>query len=209
LTLNPADGAGPRSASALIRRQVRLHTRRVKVMRWLLPTLIMALIGLLAAFVIADALRTVRAKPVEAPTEIRMIGPHFIGRDTQGRAFNLAARQAVRDNVNMRLVELISPVIVMDAESPHPKTLTADKGVYDEDSRKLKLNGHVRVDDSTASTVATNDAEVDTRAGTVSGVSAIAGNGPMGNIRASSYSASQKGQVVNLRGGVHAELKAR
>ena len=76
-----------------------------------------------------------------------MVGPHFIGRDNQGRAFNLAARLAVRDDTNMQQVLLDSPVIVMDVDSAHPKTLTADHGVYDEDTRLLHLNGHVRVDD--------------------------------------------------------------
>jgi lipopolysaccharide export system protein LptC len=138
-----------------------------------------------------------------------MVGPHFIGRDNQGRAFNLAARVAQRDDTDMQRVLLSFPVIKMDTDSGQPKTLTADKGVYDEDTRILRLSGHVRVDDSTASTVATNDALVDTRLGTVSGVSALNGSGPMGEIHAGSYSASEKGQVVNLRGGVHAQLKGR
>src|SRR5580698_2222121 len=131
-------------------------------MRWVLPTLILALFGLLGAFVIGQAVRAAAARPREMPTQIRMVGPHFIGRDNQGRAFNLAAHQAVRDDTNMQIVMLTAPVIVMDVDNDHPKTLTADHGVYDEDTHLLHLTGHVRVDDSTASTIATNDAMVDT-----------------------------------------------
>ena len=54
----------------------------------------------------------------------------------------------------------------LDIDSPHPKTLTADHGVYDEDTRLLRLDGHVRVDDAAASTVGTEEALVDTKAGT-------------------------------------------
>ena len=43
--------------------------------------------------------------------------------------------------------------MVMDSDSPHPKTLTADHGVYDEDTRLLHLTGHVRVDDAAATVV--------------------------------------------------------
>jgi lipopolysaccharide export system protein LptC len=208
LTYAPS-AASISSNGALVRRRARAHTRLVMAMRWLMPTLILALLGLLGAFVVGQALQAAAARPKESPTQIRMVGPHFIGRDNQGRAFNLSARVAQRDDVDMQRVLLSFPVIKMDTDSGHPKTLTADKGVYDEDTRILRLTGHVRVDDSTASTVATNDALVDTRSGTVSGVSALNGNGPMGAIHAGSYSASEKGQVINLRGGVHAQLKGR
>jgi hypothetical protein len=197
------------TASALVRRQARAHTRMVLALRWLFPTLILALLGLLGAFLIGQAVRVAAARPKEMPTQIRMVAPHFIGRDSQGRAFNLAARLALRDDTNMQRVLLGSPVIVMDVDSVHPKTLTADQGVYDEDTHLLRLTGHVRVDDSTASTVATDEALIDTRAGTVTGVSPLNGSGPMGVIHAGSYTAAEKGEAVVMHGGVHAQLKGR
>jgi len=205
----PSASANAPQNSALVRRRARAHSRLVLAMRWVLPTLILALLGLLGAFVIGQAVRAAAARPKEMPTQIRMVGPHFIGRDNQGRAFNLAARLAVRNDSNMQQVMLGSPVIVMDVDSDHPKTLTADHGVYDEDTHLLHLNGHVRVDDAAASTVATDEALVDTKAGTVSGVSALNGTGPMGQIHAGHYRAAEKGQTVILSGGVHAQLKGR
>jgi len=197
------------STSALVRRRARAHTRLVLALRWLLPTLILALLGLLGAFVIGQAVRAAAARPKEMPTQIRMIGPHFIGRDNQGRAFNLASRLAVRNDANMQQVLLASPVIVMDVDSEHPKTLTADHGVYDEDTHLLHLNGHVRVDDAAASTLGTEEALIDTKAGTVVGGAALNGDGPMGQIHAGSYQATEKGQKLILSGGVHAQLKGR
>jgi lipopolysaccharide export system protein LptC len=178
-------------------------------LRWLLPTLILGMLGLLAAFVISEALRAAAAQPKELPTQIRMIGPHFIGRDDKGRAFNLASRLAVRDDANMQRVFLGQPVMVMDSDTPHPKTLTADRGVYDEDTRILHLTGHVRVDDAAASTAGSNEALVDTRVGTVTGVSPIAASGPMGSIQGGSYTATEKSGTVVMHGGVHAVLKGR
>jgi lipopolysaccharide export system protein LptC len=209
LTASPLTGARPSSAGALIRRRARAHSRLVLALRWLLPTLILGMLGLLAAFVVGQAVRAAAARPKELPTQIRMIGPHFIGRDEQGRAFNLASRLAVRDDSDMQRVYLSAPVMVMDSDSPHPKTLTADRGVYDEDTRMLRLTGHVRVDDAAASTVGSNEALVDTRAGTVSGVSAIAATGPMGAIQGGSYTATEKTGTVVMHGGVHAVLKGR
>jgi lipopolysaccharide export system protein LptC len=207
LTPSASVGAPSPPASALIRREARAHSRLVFVLRRLFPALIVALLGALAAVVIQTAMRDSVAAPKEAPTEIRMIAPHFIGRDDKGRAYNLAARLAVRDDADMQRVILGAPVLMLDADSAHPKTLTADRGLYDEDTRILKLSGHVRVDDATASTVATGDAYVDTRSGLVSGVSPISASGPGGSIRANSYSADQKSGRVVLHGGVRAELE--
>lgn len=209
MTVSPLTGARSSSVSALIRRQARAHSRLVLALRWLLPTLILGMFGLLAAFVVSEALRAAAAQPKEEPTQIRMIGPHFIGRDDKGRAFNLASRVAVRDDADMQRVYLGQPVMVMDSDTPHPKTLTADRGVYDEDTRILHLVGHVRVDDAAASTVGSNEALVDTRAGTVTGVSPIAASGPMGSIQGGSYTATEKSGTVVMHGGVHAVLKGR
>jgi lipopolysaccharide export system protein LptC len=176
-------------------------------LRWLLPTLILAMLGLLGAFVVAQALRAAAARPKDIPTEIRMVSPHFVGRDDHGRAFNLSSSLAVRDDANLQRVYLSAPRLVMDVDTPQPKTMTADKGVYDEDTRMLRLTGHVRVDDATASTVGTPEALIDTRAGTVTGAAGLAGNGPMGAVRANSYTASKDGKVT-LHGGVHATLKS-
>ena len=209
MTASPLTGARPSSAGALIRRRARAHSRLVLALRWLLPTVILGMFGLLAAFVVSEALRAAAAQPKELPTQIRMIGPHFIGRDDKGRAFNLASRLAVRDDADMQRVYLGQPVMVMDSDTPHPKTLTADRGVYDEDTRILHLTGHVRVDDAAASTVGSNEALVDTRAGTVTGVSPIAASGPMGSIQGGSYTATEKSGTVVMHGGVHAVLKGR
>jgi lipopolysaccharide export system protein LptC len=209
LTASPLTGARTATAGALIRRQAQAHSRLVKALRWLLPTLILAMLGLLAAFVINQAVSAAAARPKELPSQIRMVGPHFIGRDNQGRAFNLAARLAVRDDADMQRVQLGAPVMVMDSDSPHPKTLTADHGVYDEDTRILRLTGHVRVDDAAATTAGSDEALVDTRAGTVTGVSPVSASGPMGAIQAGSFTATQKGGAVMMHGGVHAVLKGR
>jgi lipopolysaccharide export system protein LptC len=178
----------------------------VLALRWLLPTLILAMLGLLGAFVVAQAMRAAGERPKDIPTEIRMVSPHFVGRDDKGRAFNMSSSIAVRDDANLQRVYLTAPRMVMDVDTPQPKTMTADRGVYDEDTRMLRLTGHVRVDDAAASTVGTQEALVDTRAGTVSGAAGLSGAGPMGDIRARSYTANKNGVVV-MHGGVHATLK--
>jgi len=175
----------------------------------MLPAVMLALLGLLGAFVVAEAVRSAAAQPKESPTQIRMVNPHFVGRDDQGREFNLSARQASRDDVDMQRVLLLAPVMMLDVGTPNLKTLTSDRGVYEENTRLLRLYGHVRVNDSAATALATDEALVDTRAGTVSGASTIAAASPNGDVQAGHYTASEKGGHVVLSGGVHAVLKGR
>jgi lipopolysaccharide export system protein LptC len=209
VTLTSNLGDSPGSDSTIMRRRLRGHTRLVHALRWVMPVGIVALLGLLAAFVAAEAMRSAHAGIKDVPTEIRMVNPHFVGRDDQGRSFNMSARQAAREDADMQRVDLVAPVMIMDMDGPRPKTLTADRGVYDESTRLLRLHGHVRIDDSAASTVATEDAVVDTKAGTVTGKSAIAANSPTGAVQAGSYTVDEHSQHVILRGGVHGQIKGR
>lgn len=199
----------PVSASAIIRRRVRGHTRIVRLLRWTLPVLTLALFGVLGAFVVDEAMRNAASVSKEAPTLIRMINPHFVGRDDQGREFNLSARQATRDDVDMQRVLLQAPVMMLDVGTPNLKTLTSDRGVYQENTRLLHLYGHVRVNDTGASSIATEEALVDTKAGTVTGASPIAAASAGGNVQAGRYTASENGGHVVMSGGVHAILKGR
>ncbi|MGH6972125.1 MAG: LPS export ABC transporter periplasmic protein LptC [Caulobacteraceae bacterium] len=203
---HPFGSTAPRTPALAGRRA---HSRLVRTLRWGLPALILALLGMLGGFVALQAVRAAAAKPKQAPTEIRMVEPHIVGRDDQGRAVDLSARLAVRADADMQLISLGSPVLVLGAGGPHPKTVSADRGLYDEASRMLRLQGHVRVDEAGVSTAAAKSALVDTRKGTVSGVAPVAAEGPMDQVRAGSYTASREGGAIVMHGGVHAVLKAR
>ena len=55
LTLTTDSRSGPASASVIIRRRVRGHTRVVRVLRWMLPAVTVGLLGLIGAFRLGDA----------------------------------------------------------------------------------------------------------------------------------------------------------
>ena len=188
------------------RRQARGHSRLVHLLRWSLPLALFSVVCTVGGYVAVDAMHAAAARPEEGLIQIRMSNPHFLGRDDKGRVFDLSARQAARDDRNLQRVLLTAPVIVMTVVGEGRSTLTADHGVYREDTRMLQLQGHVRVDDSKSSTLSTNDALVDTRAGTVTGISRLAANGPQGAISAGSYAATNHGDRVVLRGGVRGSI---
>jgi lipopolysaccharide export system protein LptC len=163
-------------------------------------------LGALVALVAAHAIRRRDAAHRDAATPIEMVNPHFFGRDSQGRAYTLGARQAARDEQSFQRVLLSYPSITLDTEAPRPSTLTADTGVYHEDTRVLFLQGHVRANNARESRFATDQAIVNTRTGVVTSPSALAGETPVGDVQSRAFDVFDKGARVVFKGGVHARL---
>ncbi|MGI8840214.1 MAG: LPS export ABC transporter periplasmic protein LptC [Caulobacteraceae bacterium] len=208
-SLTPPFDVGARQASDAPRPprgKARVHSGLVHVLRWLLPAIMVAVVAALVALVAAHAIKRRAAAHKDAATPIRMVNPHFFGRDNKGRAFTLEARQAARDEQSFQVVLLAYPSVTMDVDGPHPSTLTADTGVYQEDTRILYLKGHVRADNSKASTFATDQAVVNTRTGVVKGTSVLTSQTPVGDVKSGSFDVYDKGDRVIFKGGVHARL---
>jgi lipopolysaccharide export system protein LptC len=205
---NRTDRKADLAASRLPRGKARAHTRVVKFFRIALPVVMVAVVATLIVLVSGHALKRGAAQR-DAETPIRMINPHFFGRDNLGRAYTLGAREASRDQRTFQRVILAFPTITLDVGGPHPSTLTADRGVYREDSRMLYLAGHVRANDPKASSFATDQAVVNTRTGTVTGPAALASQTDVGVVNSKSFDVYDKGNKVIFKGGVHARLNRR
>ena len=195
------DGPPPRG-------KARAHSRLVRILRFLLPMTMMGIGGLLAGLVVAHAIRRQEAARAEVTSPIRMVNPHFYGRDNSGRPYSLAAREAARDERAFQTVRLTGPNLTLDTGAAHPSTLAADHGVYQEDTRILTLNGHVRAVDAKGGRFASEEAVVNTRTGQVSGPKPMAGATGAGGIQARSFQAYDKGNRVVFTGGVHARLSS-
>jgi lipopolysaccharide export system protein LptC len=186
--------------------RARAHSRLVRMLRVILPIIMLAVLGVLVALVSAHAIRREAAAHKNAGTPIRMVNPHFFGRDNRGRAYALGARQAVRDEQAFQRVLLTYPSITLDLDSAHPSKLTADLGVYHEDTRILYLKGHVKGVDQNRAEFATQEAVVNTRTGVVNSQTALAGQTNAAGVNARSFDVYDKGDRVILKGGVHARL---
>ena len=80
------------------------------MLRVLLPLTMVGVVALLAALVAAHAIKRQAAAHRDANAPIRMVNPHFFGRDNQGRAYTLGARQAARDEKSFQRVLLNFPI---------------------------------------------------------------------------------------------------
>ncbi len=139
-----------------------------------------------------------------------MLNPKFFGRDNQGRPYILGASQAARDEASLELVRLRDPSVTLDMDGPHPSTLTADTGVYREDTRILYLKGHVKADNSRFIEVRHRRGGgqySDRRRHRPGG--AVRARPPVGDLRSRSFDVFDKGNRVVFKGGVHARLNGR
>ena len=205
----PASPAVARRATTLPRGRARAHSRFVRFLRVALPVAMVGVIVTLAALVGAHAIRREDSGRQDASTPIRMVNPHFFGRDDRGRAYTLGATEAARDDREMQKVLLRYPSVTLDVGGAHPSTLTADQGVYREDTRLLVLKGHVRGNDATTASLATDQAVVDTRTGVVTGNSPLAGQTQVGQVNSKSFDVYDKGDRMVFKGGVHARLNSK
>ena len=183
-------------------RRWRRRSRRVKLARVVLPA---AMIAILAAVGGQVAWRTITAgdrRPSETKAQIRMITPRFYGQSSDGRPFLITARSAVRDENDLKRVFLESPTLTLGVGSPAPTRSTANRGIYREDTLRLQLFGDVRLDDGAGYRFASNEAEVDTKTGNVTGETPLQGEGPTGQVQSNAYSVYDRGDRILFRGGV-------
>lgn len=187
----------------------RRRSRRIRLLRVLLPAAIVGILVYVASEVSWRSMQAASRPPAEAKTQIRMISPRFYGQSNDGRSFMIAARSAVRDDHDLMQVRLDSPTLTLGFDEPQPSRVTARSGVYREDTLKLVLNGDVRIDDGGGYRFASEQAVVDTMTGNITGETAMLGEGPTGQVKSNAYSVYDKGDRIVFRGGVRTRLEQK
>ena len=181
-------------------REWRARSRRVMLLRRVLPLVIALLAGGTALWVgTRSIIAGVERSRVES-REVRLSNPMFHGQDEQGRSFVIGAAQAVRDP-ETGMFRLDAPVMRLTLEAGKTSELSAGHGLYDEASRTLILRGEVIIEDGGAGfRFVTPEAVVDTRTGVVTGDKGIQGAGALGTVAASSYAIYDQGSRVVFSG---------
>jgi lipopolysaccharide export system protein LptC len=186
----------------------RARSRLIHRLRYVLPTVMAAILLLLAGWVIVGAIlaRLGDTHPA-GQALIHMTNAHFFGRDNSSRPYILSAAEASRDDKDLQLVTLQLPTLTLSVGTPQSSKVSADAGVYREDNRVVRLWGHVALQTASGNLFRTDQALVDTVRGTVHGPSAVSGVGPSGEITAHAFDVYDRGARVVFRGEVHSRMK--
>jgi lipopolysaccharide export system protein LptC len=186
----------------------RRRSRMIRVYRLVLPVLIGAILLALGASVAYNALTSQRTPPGNANDPIRLVKPHFVGRDARGRPFVLTSLTATRDTRDYQKVYLDHPILTLDADGADPTHITGGAGVFHEDTSKLELSKGVRLS-SARGAFDTATSLYDLKSGDLGGSDSVQGMGSLGQIQAKSYSVYDKGARMVFTGEVHTRLQPK
>jgi lipopolysaccharide export system protein LptC len=185
----------------------RRRSRLIHRFRKILPASIAAILVLLGGWVAIRGLLIQLSDARDAAASIHMTNAHFFGRDGDGRAYVLSAREAARDDADYQRIRLRDALLALNFDSPAQTLVSADRGIYREDNRLLALSGHIHFRDPSGDDFLTQQAVVDTVNGALVGPGPVKGFGPTGTIQANSFEIFDRGQRVVFRGDVHSRLK--
>lgn len=178
----------------------RARSRRVRLLRRVLPAVILVLAGGTISWVVLRTVMSDVERKAGSSREVRLDRPMFHGQDAEGRSFVIGAEGAVRDPQTGRF-RLVAPALKLNLGGRKVTEMTADGGVYDETARTVTIGPNVRISDGGSGfTLATPEAVVDTSTGIVTGNKGVQGTGPLGTINASSYSIYDQGDRVVFSG---------
>jgi len=191
--------------------QIQKWRRRSAVVRFwrtALPASILAILIALSGWAVARGILW-NAKVI-APVvgEIQMVNGMLHGRDSNDRAFLLAALRAVRDARSEGAINLESPTFNLGAGKAEAKT-----GIYVEEKGELILRGDVVIVDAQGGVIRTQEALIDTKTGVVTNTQAPGSGGiqiesNMGKINADDYIVDQN-RKVTFKGRFSGEFKVK
>lgn len=181
-------------------RAFRARSRRVRLLRRVLPVAIVVLAGGTISWIVLRSVISDVERKAGASREVTLENSRFLGQDAQGRGFIIGFERAVRDAETGRF-RLVGPALRLNLGGRKVTTMTADGGVYDEAAKSVTIGPNVRIHDGGSGfTLVTPEAVVDTSTGVVTGSKGVRGTGPLGTVSASSYAIHEQGERVVFTG---------
>jgi lipopolysaccharide export system protein LptC len=178
----------------------RARSRRVRLLRRVLPVVILVLAGGTISWIVLRTVMSDVERQAGASNEVRLDNPMFHGQDAEGRSFVIGAKGAIRDPETGRF-RLVGPALRLNLGGRKVTELTADGGTYDQVAKTVTIGPNVRIaDGGSGFTMITPEAVVDTSTGIVTGNKGVQGTGPLGTINASSYAIYEQGDRVVFSG---------
>ncbi|MFN3932610.1 MAG: LPS export ABC transporter periplasmic protein LptC [Brevundimonas sp.] len=188
-------------------RAFRARSRRVRLLRRVLPVAIVILAGGTVSWIVLRSVISDVERKAGTSREVTLENSRFLGQDAQGRSFVIGFERAVRDADTGRF-RLVGPALRLNLGGRKVTTLTADGGVYDEASKTVTIGPNVKISDGGSGfDLVTPEAVVNTETGVVTGAKGVRGAGPLGTITASSYAIYEQGERVVFSGS--SDNKAR
>ncbi len=183
----------------------RSHTRRIKLMRYVLIAISCVLVTFLILQFFSD-----RGGPSfeNDPSEsVKMTNPRYSGRTGDGLPFNLTADTAIRRMKNLNTVLLDSPVLeFMRSEGVENSSVIAKDGAYNDVEKILDLNKDVNLETDDGNKCDTTHARIFNVEKRITGNEPIYCTGDFGQVSGQRYEIKDDYSTFIFKDGLVAKL---
>ena len=189
------------------------HSRRVALLKRVLPAIGLALLLLIAVWPrLAPLWERMRlafpAIDLREARELQMVNPRYAGADRLGRPFVVTAASGRQVADRQDLMSLRAPRADIKTHGGAAITITATTGIYQSQTQLLDLMNDVTLLHQNGTRFVTTAARVDGAANTAEGDAPVEGHGPSGDIKAQGFRILDKGDTIVFTGRSDALLKA-
>lgn len=181
------------------------HTRRIKILRYVLMAVSAGLIAVLLWQFLSDQ---GGYEPVNDPSEsVRMVNPRYSGRTSDGLPFYLIAETAVRRRSDLDSVILTNPVLeFIRNEGVETSSVISKAGTYNDMSKVLELETDVNLETDDGNICDTSHARIFNVEKRIEGDKPISCVGAFGTINGQSYAIEDAYRTFIFKDGMTADL---
>lgn len=181
------------------------YSRFVGIMKVLLPSLAVVLLGLVLVWpklsLDDDRFRIgFAALTPDAVNTLAMVNARYYGVDKNNRPFTVTADSAVEEDPKAGIIVLDKPKADFATRDGHGVYVEAVRGFYHQKEQLLELEGQVALFHDEGYELHTEEAAIDLGAGTAEGTRAVTGNGPQGRIDGQGFRIVEKGRQILVTG---------
>jgi lipopolysaccharide export system protein LptC len=200
----------PRPASGW--RHTDRYSRRVTLLKRLLPVIGVALLALVAIWPrLVPLLESVRfGFPVidlREAHELRMLNPRYAGVDRENRPYVVTSAIGRQSSKRDDLMSLERPRAEMTMHNGALVVVTAATAMYQSQAQLLDLFGDVNLVHENGTRFVTNSAHIDVAADSAVGNDPVTGHGPSGDITGQGFRVLDKGNTIVFTGKSNLLLK--
>jgi lipopolysaccharide export system protein LptC len=180
----------------------------ITLTKWLLPLVAMVLLAMIAVWPEIDSL-TNKAKlaMTHVSADVRggkLVEARYNGVDEKGRPYTVTAATAWQ--MTPSVIGMTLPKGDITLENGTWLMLTAKEGTFVQDSNQLDLVKQVTLYRDDGTTMHTESATIDLKAGGAAGAEPVHVEGPFGMLDAAGFTVTEKGSAIDFSGPAHVIL---
>lgn len=205
------DGELTRRRPAPTARTIALHRWMVTLTKWSLPLLAVLLLGSVALWpeIVRikeqSQLALRRAFQVD-PQSGRMREPQYRGVDERGRPYTVTASSAMQTSPER--IAMVDPKGDIVTEAGTWLMVQSKEGVFIQHQSLMDMSHDVNLYREDGTTLQTDTAALDLKAGAAAGNDKTHAEGPFGTLDAQGFMLTEKGAVIQFQGPAHLVLNS-